>query len=306
MSFKISYAQNREDYIIEGFFPDIKGGFYVDVGANDPTEDSVTKIFYQKGWRGINIEPVEEKIKLLKKHRPKDINIGVGVADKTGELSFREYIGAGMSTFSESLKDAYKEDKNPNLTKFIDIIVPVETLADVFKKNLPSQQTIHYMKVDVEGFEYEALTGNNWARYRPELLCIEAEHVKKDWRPLLKENRYSQVFFDGLNEYYLREESIHRVKLFSYPEAMLSGEQIIKWTVKREFDAITKAYESNVSQLHKQINDLDATVRAEREKYELLTTRYAKAIKLNDTIKKPLKLLKRAHTKNDDEEPPTN
>ena len=32
-------------------------GFYVDVGAHDPVQDSVTKLFYDRGWRGVNVEP---------------------------------------------------------------------------------------------------------------------------------------------------------------------------------------------------------------------------------------------------------
>jgi peptide methionine sulfoxide reductase MsrB len=61
----ISYAQNREDVIIDAFFPDLKKGFYVDIGAADPNYDSVTKFFYEKGWSGINIEPNPQLFKLL-------------------------------------------------------------------------------------------------------------------------------------------------------------------------------------------------------------------------------------------------
>ena len=32
-------------------------GFYVDVGAADPVNLSVTKWFYDLGWSGLNIEP---------------------------------------------------------------------------------------------------------------------------------------------------------------------------------------------------------------------------------------------------------
>ena len=56
----ISYAQNFEDVILRRALKDIEKGFYVDVGAHDPVIDSVTKAFYDLGWRGINIEPVKE------------------------------------------------------------------------------------------------------------------------------------------------------------------------------------------------------------------------------------------------------
>ncbi len=71
--FTISYAQNREDIIIDAFFKGKSSGFYVDVGANHPVVDSVTKLFYQKGWNGINIEPNPRMASLLIADRPRDI-----------------------------------------------------------------------------------------------------------------------------------------------------------------------------------------------------------------------------------------
>ncbi len=56
----ISYAQNREDVVLQRALSGVQRGRYVDVGANDPTEDSVSKAFYEAGWRGITVEPVHE------------------------------------------------------------------------------------------------------------------------------------------------------------------------------------------------------------------------------------------------------
>jgi hypothetical protein len=53
----ISYGQNSEDVVLWRALRDIGTGFYVDVGAGDPKEDSVTHAFYERGWSGINIEP---------------------------------------------------------------------------------------------------------------------------------------------------------------------------------------------------------------------------------------------------------
>src|SRR3989338_1864430 len=52
-----SYSQKGEDLFMDTYFQHKKDGFYVDVGANDPDRFNNTKKFYQKGWRGINIEP---------------------------------------------------------------------------------------------------------------------------------------------------------------------------------------------------------------------------------------------------------
>jgi len=73
----ISYAQNYEDVMLQRAFKDIKKGFYIDVGANDPVIDSVTKAFYDSDWHGINIEPVTEWFIKLQEARPNDTNLNI-------------------------------------------------------------------------------------------------------------------------------------------------------------------------------------------------------------------------------------
>ena len=46
----VSYAQNREDVLLSRVLPGPVGS-YIDVGAADPVELSVTKWFYDRGWR---------------------------------------------------------------------------------------------------------------------------------------------------------------------------------------------------------------------------------------------------------------
>ena len=54
----ISYAQNFEDVMLWRALQHVGAGYYVDIGANDPVVDSVTRWFYEQGWSGLNIEPV--------------------------------------------------------------------------------------------------------------------------------------------------------------------------------------------------------------------------------------------------------
>ncbi|MES2971808.1 MAG: FkbM family methyltransferase [Patescibacteria group bacterium] len=219
----ISFAQNREDVILAAFFPDIEHGFYVDIGAHHPTEDSVTKYFYNRGWRGINVEPNKEMYRLLSEERLDDTNVNVGIADKQGTLKLRVYEeGDGLSTFSEEMKKEYSTKSNAVTTKFHDDVVEVITLQELFEKHKP--YIIHFLKIDIEGYEYNALRGNDWVKYRPEVICIEANHVVHDWRPILTKAGYELIFFDGLNEYY--SSSKHRTAAFSYVKFAL-GENVI-------------------------------------------------------------------------------
>jgi len=53
---KQSYSLDGEDLIIDRLLKYKNNGFYIDVGANDHNRLSNTKIFYKRGWRGINID----------------------------------------------------------------------------------------------------------------------------------------------------------------------------------------------------------------------------------------------------------
>lgn len=225
----VSYAQNREDVILAAFFDEEEKGFYVDVGANHPTEDSVTKYFYDRGWTGINIEPNKYQYNLLLAERPKDTNLKIGISDKPGELKLRIYDkGDGLSTFSKEMKDDYEAHSTYFTDKYHEDTVEVTTLNTVFSANKVTR--IHFLKVDVEGYEYEVLKGNDWNKYRPEVICIEANHIIRDWHPLLEKHRYEKVFFDGLNEYFVAKEASHRRETFSYVKGLI-GRPIVssKW-----------------------------------------------------------------------------
>lgn len=225
----VSYAQNREDRILEAFFKDVHDGFYVDIGANHPLKHSVTKLFYMQGWRGIHVEPNESLAAMLRFDRPEDTILNVGVSEKSGTLAFTEYANHGLSTFSSEMKEDYKQHTSSFTDTFREYEVPVRTLSEIFAEQKPKH--IHFMKVDVEGYEYEVLAGNNWSKYRPEVICIESNHIVKDWRPLLKQQKYTKVFNDGLNDYYLSEEASKREKDFSYAISLLESGEIVNEAV---------------------------------------------------------------------------
>ena len=212
----VTYAQNREDLYIASFFPDVEDGFYVDVGAQHPVRDSVTKYFSLRGWTGINIEPQRKYYELLVADRAKDVNLNIGISDAAGSLRLREFASDGLSTFSETMKAEYEQDEHVRSAGHIDYDVTVETLANVFAGYVPEGQAIHFLKVDVEGLEYQVFRGNDWERFRPVLLCVEANHIVQDWHHLLVDANYEKVLFDGLNEYFLAKEHIARVELFAF------------------------------------------------------------------------------------------
>ena len=86
----LSYAQELEDVILYSVLGEtVKDGFYIDVGANDPWEISVTKLFYELGWSGINVEPLQHSYESLVKDRDRDINVQLGVGANQCDLQIR-------------------------------------------------------------------------------------------------------------------------------------------------------------------------------------------------------------------------
>jgi FkbM family methyltransferase len=217
----VSYAQNREDVLLAGFLKDVEEGFYVDIGANHPVNDSVTNLFYKRGWSGINIEPIKALHKLLEEARPRDINLNIGIGAREGMQTLRHYKDKdGLSTFSNEMKGMYEFASADTPNQFVDESIKIKTLKSTLAQY--PVKDIHFMKIDVEGLEYEVLKGNDWKKFRPWILCIEANHIVHQWESILKNNNYEEVFSDGLNKYFVAVEHRDVAENFSYPQTILA------------------------------------------------------------------------------------
>ena len=214
----ISYAQNFEDVILNRIFAGKKEGCYIDVGAQHPLYDSVTKAFYDRGWRGINIEPVKEYYELLAQERDEDLNLNLAVGEAESELDFFELEGTGLSTFDRVTAERISQEEGFKINYYQ---VPVVTLADILDKHL--NHPIDFLKIDVEGWEEKVILGNDWSRFRPTVIVLEATIPNSPIRAetnitnILKEQNYQQVYFDGLNDYYLANENSELIKHFATP-----------------------------------------------------------------------------------------
>lgn len=201
----ISYAQNAEDVVLRNAFAGQAEGFYIDVGANDPVEDSVTKHFSELGWRGINVEPVTTLHAALVADRPRDINLCVAVGEQPGVLEFGEVSSnPGLSTFNSVLDEK-------NATAGLPIVhrqVPIRTLADICAEHVTGE--IDFLKVDVEGFEGQVLRGNDWSRFRPKVILAE-NNFSENWHDYVLEQGYTQTLHDGLNRFYVRNDLLDTV-----------------------------------------------------------------------------------------------
>ncbi len=205
----VSYAQNFEDVLLWRALGHIDGGFYIDLGAAHPDVDSVTRAFYDRGWSGINVEPMPELYRRLTASRPRDTNLRLAAGEKARTAQFFVVENTGLSTLHGDLVVEYQEQGRRQQA----IEVQVETLGEICRRYV--QGDIHFLKVDVEGSELAALSGADFRNFRPWIVLVEATapmstvELHAEWEPVLVAADYRFAWFDGLNRFYIAAERYH-------------------------------------------------------------------------------------------------
>lgn len=198
-----SYSQNFEDVMLWRALGHVPNGFYIDVGAQHPVVDSVSKAFYENGWRGVHVEATPAYASLLRQDRPDETVIQAAVNNKHGTITFFEIPETGISTGDSDIAESHKARG----FDVLEITVPCITLLDVF--NYADSKDIHWLKVDVEGMERKVLQSWGNSKTRPWIVIIESTlpltqiENHQNWENLLLDRGYVHVYFDGLNRYYL-------------------------------------------------------------------------------------------------------
>ena len=202
----ISHATNLEDVLLVRAFGHLPTGFWIDVGACHPLHGSLTKALSDRGWRGINVEPVPLLGVDFDAERPRDINLLTAVGAHKGDVVIHNIIDTCLTTTVRSLADQWSELPQNKLR------VPLTTLRAICDEHVPSGQEIHFLTVDVEGAEALVLRGADWNRYRPWLVIVEATAplttipTHAEWEPVLLAADYEFTLFDGCNRFYTARE----------------------------------------------------------------------------------------------------
>lgn len=221
---RLSYAQNFEDLLLLRAFGAQPVGRYVSVGAGDPERYSATRVFYDRGWSGINIEPYPGFHAQLSAQRTRDVNLAVAVGAARGRGVLHVAQPPELSTLdATAAQQLFQRGQARG-----DLDVAVETLTDILERHA-GDAPIDFMIIDVEGYEAEVLAGLDLERFRPRVLLIEAtrpqsfEPNHSAWETRLLGARYRLALFDGLNRYYVRAEDEALVRCFTVPVGIADG-----------------------------------------------------------------------------------
>ena len=180
------FALNSIDIEIEQFL-NYDNGYFIEIGANNGVNQSNTLYFEKfRGWRGLLIEPHPKLFSQLQKNRSHNSTC----------------INAACTSFSfknDSIRMMYSnlmttslEDSNilPNSTehallgaKYL-VGQPSEftaksTTMQQILEGLNAPNRIDLFSLDVEGFEFEVLSGINHEIFRFNLICVETSDIPR-------------------------------------------------------------------------------------------------------------------------------
>jgi FkbM family methyltransferase len=207
-----SYSQCGEDVIVDYVFRlrGIERPSYLDIGANHPFYISNTARFYERGCRGVNIDPNPELIKLFNEHRPEDINLNIGVGEESGESDLFLMEDPTLSTFSTTERDQLVAHgkRQAGSTK-----VRLLTLPDIVQSYCRGVFP-DFMSIDVEGMEMSILKSIDFENSFPKAICVEiAEYSpigagsrRMDIAEFLASKNYYEYANTNLNAIMVRKE----------------------------------------------------------------------------------------------------
>jgi len=263
------YSQNFEDVLLARCFSQVEHGFYIDVGAQDPEIDSVTRYFYDKGWSGINIEPVTEFAEAFKS-RKRDLTICCAAGSEEEIIPMSITLENGLSTFNPenaaNIKELGFQIEKRN--------IQIRSLDSILEDFGIARTAFEFLKIDVEGYELNVIKGFDLNRYRPKIILCEVTKPNtstktKEFVPLcraIESYGYHRLHFDGLNQWWcLSDLKDEFAKHFELPPGALDSGLITPYggtsARKKILDLAKKLDESN-QKLEEATLKLDAIYRS--------------------------------------------
>jgi len=159
LKFPSQIGQDR--WVAEKVFPGVTNGYFLDVGSADGFLNSNSWALEQRGWKGICIDPFPSNM------QGRTCQMFKEAVDAEGGHKVQFAVAGELGGISDPLdryKDVVKDAKTVELTTV--------TLGSILQRaNAPS--FIHFMSLDIEGAELEALRGFPFDQYRVGSMAIE-------------------------------------------------------------------------------------------------------------------------------------
>jgi FkbM family methyltransferase len=193
------YSQIGQDkWVLETVFPGVKDGFFLDVGSGDGTLLSNTKALEGRGWRGLCIDPFPKNMQ----DRSCQVITEVVFSETGKRVTFQASgdVGGVADTLGR-LKGQALGSPSVELTTV--------TLGDLLER-MKAPPFIHFVSLDIEGAELEALKGFPFDKYRIGAMAVEhneEEPKRTEIEMLMARHGYRRVHSWYQDDFYLPQPS---------------------------------------------------------------------------------------------------
>jgi FkbM family methyltransferase len=174
-------------------FPGVTDGFFLDVGSGHGTIGSNTKALEERGWKGICVDPFPVHMEGRTCSMVKEV-----VSSEAGKVvDFHTH--AGLGGIADSLgKWKAEAQKSPSVK------LTTVTLAEILARE-QAPRFIHFLSLDIEGAELDALRGVAMETYRFGAMAIEhndEEPKRTDLMRFLESHGYRRVHTYRQDDFY--------------------------------------------------------------------------------------------------------
>ncbi len=178
-----------------------RGGFFVELGANDGITQSNTKhLEVFKGWQGVLIEPSPKQFNKLVKYRSRKsfffncACVGFEFKKSNIQLMYSNLMSValeGENDIQDPVAHAKAGESHSDKEKVYVFTANARTLQSVLEEaNSPT--IIDLLSLDVEGGELEVLSGIDFDRTNFKYIVIETRSIK-EVRKLLIPKFYEEI-----------------------------------------------------------------------------------------------------------------
>jgi FkbM family methyltransferase len=199
------YSQFGEDKIISKIFLNKPKGLCVEVGANNGVDGSTTFYFEKIGWKCILVEANPSLCQELRSVRSNSVLYECAASDLSGIVTF--HIATG-SLKADTVSTVSTNKNDIDRIKTLGLVShPVQVKAMTLDDILSDAQVtdpIDFVSIDVEGYEYEVISGFSLSKWKPTILMIEDNSIFKSNKvtKCLGTYGYVRFFRTGVNDWY--------------------------------------------------------------------------------------------------------
>jgi len=183
----------QDKWVIVKMFPGVADGFFLDVGSGHGTIGSNTKALEELGWTGICVDPFPTHMEGRTCRMEK-----VVVSSSAGQV-VKFHTHSGLGGIADTL-GKWKDEAQKSPTVELTTVTLAEVLAGA---NAPP--FIHFLSLDIEGAELEALRGVPFDKYRFGAMAIEhndEEPKRTDLLKFLEARGYRRVHSFKQDDFY--------------------------------------------------------------------------------------------------------